>query len=343
MGDGKVILLAADIGGTKSETGLFEASHGKLRLLSRQRYLNHDYGGIGEIFQEVLKNESHRPNQCCCAVAGPVEGARVSMTNLPWDIDGRQLTRSFDFERVHLINDMHALCRSLPLLAGQDVVVLQAGDGAPAKTSTTRAVLAPGTGLGEGFLIAHKGLLLPQGSEGGHSSFAPVTELQQELLVWMLQRQAVVSFEDVASGPAIATLFDFLLERGGYKLRQDVEEKIEGCRDRTPVIVEAGAMKEPCPLCRATLNLFLDILGAEAGNLALKVYARGGVFLGGGVLPRLYGKISFDGFLENFKAKGKMARLMKTFPVQLILRNDAALFGAAGYCLDRLSKHPQTP
>jgi len=329
--------LAADIGGTKSDFGLFRIEAGKPVFIARQRFRNADYVGVADIFQEVLAQQPSLPEICCCDVAGPVLNERGGLTNLPWVLDARELEATLGLKKVVLINDMTALCRSLVMLEHDDLVVLQAGEaGGEPGSGRAKAVLAPGTGLGEGFALVNDGSLFVQGAEGGHCSFAPVTLLQQELLEWMLKRQERVSFEDVASGPAVGQLYAFLREKGDAQPTAAVEQKCLAAADKTPVILNAAVGDHGCPLCRTVLELFLEILGAEAGNLALKICPDGGLYLGGGILPRLYGKASFAGFLEAFSAKSKMAPLLRRFPVYLILRGDAPLLGAAGWAMDQL-------
>lgn len=331
------VYLAADIGGTKSDFGLFRIEAGKPVFIDRHHFRNADYTDVAEIFRDVLARHPLSPEICCCAVAGPVKNSRGGLTNLPWVLDARELEATIGLRRVVLINDMTALCRSLVLLDEDDIVVLQAGDGQGSlEAGRAKAVLAPGTGLGEGFALVNDGALFVQGAEGGHCSFAPVTAQQHALLEWMQKKQKWVSFEDVASGPAIGQLYAFLKEKGGVPPTEDVENRCLSVADKTPIILEAAVGDDSCPLCRAVLALFLDILGAEAGNLALKICPDGGLYLGGGILPRLHGKISFAGFLDAFTAKSKMSSLLQRFPVYLILRGDAPLLGAAGWAMDQL-------
>jgi len=337
LNNAPVTYLAVDIGGTKSDFGLFRIEADKPVFIARQRFRNADYAGVVDIFYEFLSQQPSRPEICCCDVAGPVQNGRGGLTNLPWVLDAHELEATLGLKKVVLINDMTALCRSLLMLEHNDLMVLQPGEtvGEPG-TGRAKAVLAPGTGLGEGFALVSDGTLFVQGAEGGHCSFAPVNPVQRELLAWMLGRQEQVSFEDVASGPAVGQLYAFLKEKGVAAPTAAVEQKCVAVADKTPVILEAAVGADGCPLCRAVLELFLDILGAEAGNLALKICPDGGLYLGGGILPRLFDKISFAGFLEAFAAKSKMAPLLRRFPVYLILRGDAPLLGAAGWAMDQL-------
>jgi len=322
-------LFAADIGGTKSELALFPLEGAKIGALRQKRHLNAEFGEIEEIIEKFLAESARKPKIACLAVAGVVDGDRAHLTNLPWKIDCRSLEQQFGFERVILINDLTAVCSSLAVLQPADLMQIQAGSGKP---GDVRGVIAPGTGLGEGLSIQFGERQFVQGSEGGHTNFAPVNEEQLALLAWMRKRIQPVSYEMLIAGPGLAHLYDFCRQYHHLSETPRVVEAMHQADDRIPIIV-GGALGSigdgPCPLCLRVIDLFLSILGSEAGNLALKLYARGGIFLGGGILPRLVGQISFDPFMESFLAKGQMSALMKEIPVSLILRKDAALIGAA--------------
>ena len=268
------------------------------------------------------------PEYGVIGVAGVVNEGRGEVTNLPWLIDGEVIAGRFGLKRVELINDLTAVCASLPLLSPAELMQIQAGQ--PVEEQLI-GVVAPGTGLGEGLLVKSGDFFFPRGSEGGHADFAPVDELQTELLQWMRKREEQVSYESLIAGPGIPRLYDFLHQAKGLAETARVGELLAAAADRSPVIFTNAFGDESCPLCRQVVELFLSILGSEAGNLALKLYARGGMYLGGGILPRLAGKVSFAGFLAAFQAKGKMQELMRTIPVRLILKPDAALIGAAHY------------
>jgi glucokinase len=320
--------LAADIGGTKCELAVFALTGDDCRPLASRRYPSRDHDGIDEIIALFLRQSGLRPRFASLAVAGVIGKKSAFVTNLPWIIEAERVAAAFGFARVVLLNDLTAVCASVPLLGPEDWIELQPGDG---EGGEMIAVIAPGTGLGEGLLVQSDSVFFPCGGEGGHSDFAPVNEEQQDLLQWMLQRGGPVSCEDLIAGPGIATLYDFLKETGREEESGAVAEALAGAVDRTPVIGTAALADRPCPLCRRTMELFLSILGSEAGNLALKTYARGGLYIGGGIVPRLAGQISFAGLLAAFRRKGKMEELMTAIPVRLITRKSSALLGAARY------------
>ena len=336
-------LFVADIGGTKSELAIFSLTSRVDQPLIQKRYVNAEFNGFNEIIEHFLTSGEfyQAPQFACLAVAGVIDGDRAAMTNLPWIIDRRLLEKLFGFQQVLLINDLTAVCSSLSLLLPGELFQIQKGQ----PQGPIYGVVAPGTGLGEGMLVAIGKQMFASGSEGGHTDFAPIDDEQMALLRWMQKKTHPVSYEMLIAGPGLGKLYNFCREY--YDLRESawIVAALEEAQDRIPVIV-GGAMGVPgvtgsgphasCPLCRRVIDLFLSILGSEAGNLALKLYARRGIYLGGGILPRLVGHVDFSGFLRNFHAKGLMADLMQSIPVSLILRNDAALIGAAGFARQEL-------
>lgn len=321
-------IFAADIGGTKSELAIFSLNGAESGALVQKRYVNAEFSGIDHILEDFLAGLEQPPQLACLAVAGMVSGDRARMTNLPWDFDCRRLEKRFGFPRVVLINDLTAVGTSLAMLEPGDLLQIQA---APSGAGHVRGLIAPGTGLGEGLLVECGGQEFVRGSEGGHTDFAPVDEEQLALLGWMRKKKTPVSYEMLIAGPGLANLYDFCKEYHHMAESARIIEAMRTAHDRIPVIVGGAIDKNPCPLCHRVIDLFLSILGSEAGNLALKLYAKGGIYLGGGILPRLIGHVNFDGFLKSFHAKGLMSGFMRDIPVYVILRRDAALIGAARY------------
>lgn len=321
-------LLAVDVGGTKCELAVFPLGGSGYSPLVRTRYICADFPCLEDIICRFLDETGARPHWASLGVAGVVSGGVGTVTNLPWVIREDRLAREYGLLGVRLINDMTAVCASLPLLAGDDLQEIQAGEPQPGQLI---GVVAPGTGLGEGVLVQHDGVFFPRGSEGGHTDFGPVGEEQVELLRWAVTRLGRVCYEDLIAGPGIPNLYDFCHQRLGMTELPAVASQLAAVSDRTPVIFSNAFGPGASSLCRKVVDLFLDILGAEAGNLALKLYARGGIFIGGGIVPRIADQVDFSSFLNHFRAKSKMERLMETIPVHLIRRNDAALLGAARY------------
>ena len=321
------LLLAADIGGTKSDLAIVELAHKPdSPPLRHKRYKNSEFQDFTALLSDFLHG-SPVPEYGCMGVAAVISGGVAKLTNLDWIVSERELRKEFGFKQVTLINDLSAICASLPLLQADETFTIQ--QGAPTANGI-QAVIAPGTGLGEGFLLRREGCFFPQGSEGGHTDFAPLNREQAQLLAFMRQKHEAVSYEMLCSGLGIPNIFDFFaatdIPRDAVRLKM-----IEQAADRTPTIVEGAHGAKPCPLCQKTVSVFLEILGAEAGNLALKTLCTDGLFIGGGILPRIASRVSFEPFLKNFRRKEKMETLMISIPVHIIMKNDAALLGTVQY------------
>ena len=325
------MILAIDLGGTKCEMAVYRPGNDSFSGFAR--YACRDFHGIEAVLRRYQEEHNRTPNdllgnlpkRLAVAVAGLVDGDQAQMTNLDWRLEGKKMRQAFGLDEVLLVNDLTAVCAAVPCLGADDLLVLQKGE---RRMAAPVAVLAPGTGLGEGMLITGGGCQHALGGEGGHCDFAPVNDEQIELLRFMRKRHQSVSYEMLAAGPAMIHLFEFCQENSGLAARPEVASRLAMASDKTPVIIDAALAADFCPLCRKTLELFLEILGAEAGNLALKIYARGGLYLAGGILPRLVGKISFAPFLAAFNNKKMMASLLAAIPVFLVRHPHPALLGA---------------
>ena len=329
--------LAIDIGGTKTVLALYRATEEPDLPLAQKRFRSADFGGIEEIILDFLAAFDFRPESVILGIAGVAGETRSRVTNLPWVITKSGL-HDMGFTTVCMINDMTALAASLPLLRGEeDILCLQEGSRSFSRAGEVTAVLAPGTGLGEGYLFKTGNGSVPRGTEGGHCAFGPDGDEQLKLLTWLAGTgHAGLSYETVCAGPAIGLLYEFYISQGEEGDRQ-VRLELERATDKTPVVINA-ALSGTCSVCRKVVDLFLSILGREGANLVLKVYATDGLFLGGGILPRLAGHVSFEPFLRSFRQEGPMAELLRSVPVNLILRRDAVLLGVASHGRDFLSK-----
>lgn len=323
------LFLAADIGGTKSELALFEQSKNNYIPIAKERYPSGQFSSLSEIIHLFFEKTGSHPDFAGFGVAGPIKDGVASVTNLPWTISETDLMKEFGFSQVVLINDLTAVCASISVLGNEDLFELYAGT---PQTDAMKGVVAPGTGLGEGYLLETKRQFVPQGSEGGHADFAPITEEQVELLAWMQNRVDPVSYEDLIAGPGIPNLYDFYTHAKKEPETPEIHEALKKVEDRTPIIVNGAFGDTPCPVCKKVVEMFLVILGSEAGNLALKLFSTGGMYIGGGIVPRLVGKISFENMVKSYLAKGKMEELISSIPLRLITRKDAALVGVARYC-----------
>ncbi len=321
------LLVAADIGGTKSDLAIVDLSQQPgADMVRYKRYRNREFADFETILTDFL-SDSPVPEYGCLGVAAVIRDQTARLTNRDWILNQITLQEQFGLKKVWLLNDLTAVCASLPLLQENELFTIQRGKLA---NHGIRAVIAPGTGLGEGFLLHRETCLFPQGSEGGHCDFAPLNQEQEKLLHFMLQKHVPVSYELLCSGLGIPHIYDYF---STTDIPRDTKRfaLIIAAADKTPFIVEGAHAKTVCPLCEKTLSVFLEILGAEAGNLALKTYCVDGLYIGGGILPRIAEHVSFAPFLACFRQKEKMTELMESISVHIIMRNDAALLGSAHY------------
>jgi glucokinase len=324
------MLLAGDIGGTKTDLAVFSAENGPRSPLAQARFHSADYPSLEAMAREFLAHVSLPVNQACFGVAGPVVAGSARLTNLPWLVEEAALQEALNLQAARLLNDLEAIANAVPQLQPSDLHTL--GTGVPV-TGGALAVIAPGTGLGEAFLTWEGTGYHAHPSEGGHANFAPTSPAEIELLRYLQVRFGHVSCERVCSGSGIPNLYDYLKDSGAAAASPEWAARLAAVEDRTPLILQAGLdLQEPCALCAATVRLFVSILGAEAGNLALKVLATGGVYLGGGIPPRILPALADGRFLEAFWSKGRLAELLARVPVHVITSR-VALIGAASYGL----------
>lgn len=322
-------MLAGDIGATKTTLALFDATGDSRQPSDQRTFLNALYPTFDDLLQEFLTQVSYRPSDACFGVAGPVTVTSVKMTNLNWFIDADTLKARHGFSQVFLINDLVATATGAMHLPATDLHPLNHG---VATAGAVKAVLAPGSGLGEAFLVEHNGVYKPCSSEGGHASFAPGNAEQIDLLAFMLERHAHVSVERVCSGLAIPELFAFMTTRQATP--DWLMAELASATDLTPVIIQTALRaiqgEYQCDIAVQTLTLFTDILAGEAANLALKTLALGGLFLGGGLAPRLLPFLTQERFMPIF-ARGTYHSLLSQIPIHIILNPHTALLGAAAY------------
>lgn len=327
-----MVVIAGDIGGTTTRLALVARDAGPGRMLARQEFQSAEHPDLAALVRGFLAAHGAQAQVqvACFSVAGPVIDGRAQLTNLPWLIDAAALQRELALQRVTLLNDLQAIAEAVPHLQADETVVLNAGQ---AVERAPLAVLAPGTGLGEGFLIWGGQGYISCASEGGHADFAPTDARQAGLWRFMHERFGRVSYERVASGLGLPNVYDYLRSLDPAAEPADFAARLQAAPDRTPLIVDA-ALQHPAghPLAVAAVDLLIDIWGAEAGNLALKVMARGGVYLAGGMPPRLLGRLRAGSFMRAFTAKGRFGALLERVPVQVVQVN-AALLGAARVAL----------
>ncbi len=323
------MLLAGDIGGTKTKIGVYSSDKGAKAPLIEKTFTSAQYPNFELVLQEFLQSVDIKFERAVFGVAGPLMDDKVSITNLPWEIDKKQLKNILQIPSVKLLNDLEALGYALPSLDPTDIFTLNQGK---IDSEGNIAVIAPGTGLGEVFLTKNGNQYKPNATEGSHVDFAPTNSLQIRLLQHLLGHFGHVSYEKVCSGLGIQNIYAFLKKCEQIEEPEWLTIQLSKVDDPTPTIINAAINdKQNCKICITTLNLFLSILGAEAGNLALKVKATGGVYLGGGIPPRIISVLKNGKFMEAFKQKGSMTYLVERIPVHVILNPNAVLLGAALY------------
>jgi len=326
------MLLAGDIGGTKTILALFSPEQGVRAPLAEATFPSARYATLEALVCEFLSQVDRPVERACFGVAGPVTAGRATITNLPWVMDEGGLAATLDLDSVRLLNDLEAIAAAVPNLQPDNLHTLNTAAPVPGGTI---AVIAPGTGLGEAFLTWDGSRYRAHASEGGHADFAPTNPFELELLRYLLDAFDHVSYERVCSGKGLPNIYAYLKDSGYADEPGWLTERLAAASDPTPVIVSAALDPSTrCELCVATLNAFVAILGAETGNLALKVLATGGVYLGGGIPPRILPALADEGFMQAFHRKGRLARLLEHTPIHVIRNPKTALLGAAHYGLD---------
>ena len=319
-------VLAGDIGGTKTRLGIFEIEGGRFRTIEEKGYSSREYPGLEDIVVDFVGTDGSACQVACFGVAGPSTGRRMRPTNLPWVVDGGELEKRSGIPSVLLLNDLEATGWGVGALDETQAVVLNSGK--PDATGNG-AVIAAGTGLGEGGIYWDGTTPRPFACEGGHASFSPTDEFGDRLLVFLRRRHGHVSWERVLSGPGLADLYRFMLADGDRPQPEWFAEA-ENAGDPVPAISQA-ALDGVCDISKRTIELFARLYGEEAGNLALKTMATGGVWVGGGIAPKILGYLENGQFLEGFLNKGRMRPLLETMPVRVILDDRTALLGAAAF------------
>jgi glucokinase len=329
------MILAGDVGGTKVHLALYAFDKGELTHVCDEKFHAREYSGLEVIAQKFLAGKGNpEVTAACFGVPGPVRHGRLKLTNLPWIIDCSELSTNLGIQHMFLINDLEANGYGIPELHADQILVLSAGD--PSAVGN-RGLVSAGTGLGEAILVWNGRMHVPMASEGGHCDFSPRNEMEIELLRY-LQRQLKgrVSFERVVSGLGLQNIYTFLRDEKGMEEPAWLKERMQQ-EDPNAVIGQLGEDGSN-ELCAKTLDIFVSAYGAEAGNLALKVLSVGGLYLGGGIAPKILKKMQDGTFMKAFTDKGRMSDLLVHTPVRIILESRAALIGAAAYAEARAAE-----
>lgn len=318
------MILAGDVGGTNTRLALIVAEGKRLKLAALDIFPSREYDNLDSIVRVFVGKHEASVEQACFGVAGPVRQGRCETPNLAWVVDASRLAAETGLAAVGLINDLEANAHGISLLGPEDFLVLSEGEPDPEGNA---ALIAAGTGLGEAGLFRAGERLQPFPSEGGHADFAPRNRLEMELLAYLLERYEHVSFERVVSGPGLANIYGFLRDTGRGEEPEWLRERL--AREDLAAVISEAALDGKSALCEKALNLFVSLFGAEAGNLALKFKASGGLFIGGGIAPKIVRKLTDSTFMAAFVAKGRMRNLLQAVPVRVILNDRTALLGAA--------------
>lgn len=320
------MILAGDIGGTHTRLAFLEERGGRLTLVAEETFPSREYASLEAVLKKFVATHPLPITCACFGIAGPVRHGRSDATNIPWVVDSSLVAHELGLKSVGLINDLEANAWGIAVLEAEDFVVLNQG---ASDASGNAAIISAGTGLGEAGLYWDGRQHLPFATEGGHTDFAPRNRLEVELLEYLLKQFQRVSYERVVSGPGLLNIYRFLRDSVHGEEPAWLAERM---RHEDPgAVISQAALSRKSELCAQALDLFVSLYGAEAGNLALKVMATGGVFLGGGIAPKIVQKLMEPVFLNAFTAKGRMKSLLQVIPVRVILNDKTALLGAARF------------
>ena len=321
------LVLAGDIGGTKTSLALFSVKGDKLHSESMRTFPSKRYSGLVPVLQEFLAGDHPKVDAACFGIAGPVVDGKVKTPNLPWMVDTAELRRALKLDAVWLLNDLEAGAYGIFTLGNDEFCTLNEGT---MRQSGNKALIAAGTGLGQAILHDDGHHFDPLASEGGHGDFAPRNELEIELLRHLIERFQHVSYERVVSGPGLFNIYRFFKESRGLAEPQWLTDRFAANDDDSAVISQAALAGE-AEICVKSLDLFVSVYGAEAGNLALRAKSVRGLYIGGGIAPKILAKLKDGTFMRAFVDKGRYTDLLAAIPVQVVLNDQAALRGAAYY------------
>jgi len=323
----KSLILAGDIGGTKTNLAVFSVHGEKLRADVSQSFPSKQYSGLTPILKEFLTGQKCAIEAACFGIAGPVVDGRVKTTNLPWVVDSNELRRMLKLDAVNLLNDLEAGAYGIFTLEEDEFFTLNRGE---LRDAGNKALIAAGTGLGQAILYDDGRHFRPLATEAGHADFAPRDELEMALLRHLIGRFGHVSYERVLSGPGLLNIYRFLKEAQGMAEPLALSERLSVAEDASAEISKA-ALADEFEICVKALDLFVSLYGAEAGNLALRAKSVRGLYVGGGIAPKILAKLKDGRFMRAFTDKGRYADLLAAIPVQVVLNQQAALRGAAYY------------
>ncbi len=322
--ENRMVVLAGDIGGTKTRIGWFRRGENRPEPFAICTYASREAAGIEEILADFISRHGFSGQRACFGIAGPVRNGTCKPTYLPWKVSAAHIRQRFGWQRVYLINDLEATALAVPLLKDDECCGLNP---ASIQVRSTIGVIAPGTGLGQAILVPDRDRWIPVSSEGGHTDFAPVNEEQVDLWRYLRSRYGHVSLERVLSGAGLVNIYAWLKN---LRVISEPPWLVQALLENDPArVISRTALEERHEPCVRALNTFVAIFGSAAGNLALTVGATGGIYLGGGIVPKILPALQQGLFMEAFIAKGRFKNYLEAIPVCAILNDQAALFGAA--------------
>lgn len=319
------MILAGDIGGTKTHLGVFQANNKKLTQIMQEEFSSQEFPDLESLVLSFMKKHNVKVEHACFGIAGPVINNRCKTINLPWVCDADEAAPVLGLEKIWLINDLEGNAHGISQLTEDEFVVLHEGE--PGITGNA-CVISVGTGLGEAGLFWNGDSYVPFASEGGHADFAPRTDEEIELLKYLRRYHHHVSYDRVLSGTGLYAIYSFLRDTNRYSVPGWIADGLAAAADRAAAI-SRFAMEDKADICVKALDMFIDIYAAEAGNAALRYMAVGGVFIGGGIAPKICSRLQEARFLETFFDKGRVRSILERMPVKVIMNNQTALIGAA--------------
>ena len=329
MEENQPMILAGEIGATRTRLAAFDTEGNKLQCVVEKTYMSQEQGGLAELITGFIKTEGIPVHSACFGVAGPVTAGRSKISNLPWTIDRRELASQLKLDSVGLINDLEAYAYGIDALESKDFITLSEG---AEDAEGNRAVISARTGLGVAGMYWDGFRHHPFACEGGHADFAPRNKLDMELLTYLQGKHGRVSCERILSGPGIKNIYDFLRDTKKSDEPKELREQMSQAPD-PPALISKLAAEGKTPICDQTMSLFVTIYGAETGNCALHFMSTGGIFIGGSIAAKNINKMKDPAFMKSFLDKGRMTPLLKQMPVKIVLNDDSGIIGAARYTL----------
>ncbi|HEV2714166.1 MAG TPA: glucokinase [Terriglobales bacterium] len=323
------MILAGEIGATRTRLAAFETAGNKLQRVVERIYASQEHSGLSQIIAGFIKTEGIPVHSACFGVAGPVKGGRSKISNLPWVIDSRELAQQLKLDSIGLLNDLEAYAYGIDALESNDFITLSEGS---EDAEGNRAVISARTGLGMAGLFWDGFRHHPFACEGGHTDFAPRNDLEMELLAYLQKKYGHISCERILSGPGIKNIYDFLRDAKKADEPKWLKEQMSAAQD-PPALISQLALESKSAICEQTLSMFVSIYGAETGNCALNFMSTGGVFIGGSIAAKIVPKMRDPIFMQSFLDKGRMEPLLREMPVKIVLNDDSGIIGGARYTL----------